>query len=129
MDVRRDSVIRLHHSEQSGIDTPTRLVVRDSASWAGVWASMEMSEARPAVDFSSQMVLIAAMGSRSSGGYEITIDSVKISRSEYLIFVRTREPADDCGVPAVLTQPIDVVQVPKLALSPRFVEATEIRHC
>lgn len=127
--VKRDSVVRLHHSELSGMDTAVRLVLRDSISWARVWPRLGRSTAPPLVNFSNHMIVVAAMGTLSSGGYEITIDSVKTAGSEYLIFVRIREPAEDCGVPLTLTQPVDVVRVPRRTLPTRFVESTEVRRC
>jgi hypothetical protein len=49
------------------------------------------------VNFSSHMIVLAAMGTLPSGGYEITVDSVKTAGSEYLIFVRIWEPAKIVG--------------------------------
>ncbi len=127
--VGRDSVVRLHHSTSSGMDTPARLVLRDSIGWARIRPRLGESTAPPLVNFSYHMIVIAAMGTLPSGGYEITVDSVKTAGSEYLIFIRIREPAEDCGVPLTLTQPVDVVRVPRRALPTRFVESTEVRRC
>lgn len=127
--VGRDSVVRLYHSMWDGLDTPVRLVLNDSTSWGRVWARLAGSTPPPLVNFSNQMVIIAAMGTMSSGGYEITIDSAATYGSEHLIFVRTQKPAQDCGVPATQTEPVDVVRVPRRTLPTRFVESTEVRRC
>src|SRR3954454_4408402 len=60
--VGRDSVVRLYHSERSGMDRSVRLVLRDSTKWRLAWARLDESPAPPLVDFSNQMVIIAAMG-------------------------------------------------------------------
>lgn len=125
----RDSVVRLYHSDASGMDTAVRLVLKDTTSWRRAWTQLGGNTALPSVNFSQSMVIIAAMGSLSTGGYEITTDSVASTGSEYLIFVRTREPAKECGVPAEQTQPVDVVAVPRRLLPVRFVEFTEVRRC
>jgi protease stability complex PrcB-like protein len=129
IDVGRDSVVRLHHSQWSGMDSGARLVLKDSVSWSKVWASLQVNTIPPEIDFSHQMVILAALGSRTSGGYEITIDSVRPRRSEFLIFVRTTEPGEECGAPATMTQPVDVVAVPWQALPTRFIEFTEVHRC
>jgi hypothetical protein len=111
------------------MDTAVRLVVRDSTSWGRAWTHLGVTTALPLVNFSNQMVIIAAMGTLGSAGYEITIDSVATTGSGYSIFVRTREPAEDCGVAATVTQPVDVVRVPRRVLPTRFVESTEVHRC
>ena len=124
-----DTVLRLYHSDWSGIDTAVRLVVKDSSAWRMAWTQVGVNTALPPVDFSDQMVVLAAMGTLSSGGYDVNVDSVAAVGSEYLIFVRTRKPAEDCGVPATLTQPVDVVRVPRRGLSTRFIESIEVHRC
>ena len=57
----------------SGIGQSERLVVRDNATWQTVWTSiwrgMMPTPALPNVDFTKEMVIIAARGTRSTGGY------------------------------------------------------------
>ena len=64
----------------------------------------------PAVDFSKDLVIIAALGSVGSTGYDIIIDSVARTTSEFLIFVRAREPGNLYEVGPVQTEPVDVVR-------------------
>jgi hypothetical protein len=80
------------------------------------------------VDFSRFVVIIAALGDKLSTGYGITVDSVATTRSEYLIFVRASDPGD-CIVGGLVTQPVDVVAVPRSALPPRFVETHISGRC
>ena len=125
----RESLVRLHHSELSGMDSAARLILRNSTSWSRAWTRLSGRTAPPQVEFSTHMVLIAAMGTMPSGGFDVTIDSVATTGAEYSIFVRTSKPDEGCPVPAVITQPVDVVRVPRRVLPPRFVEATDVRRC
>ena len=66
-----------------------RVVVRDRPSWERYWAFFHRSHVsasdRPpveAVDFQTEMVIVAAMGSQRSTGYRITIDSVYVSTDD-----------------------------------------------
>jgi hypothetical protein len=129
---RGDSLVHLYRSDLSGIHQPARRVIADSASWAQAWAQAQsrgsVSAALPAVDFSRFVVIIAALGDQPSTGYGITVDSVARKRSEYLIFVRTSDPGD-CIVGGLVTQPVDVVAVPRSALPPQFVETHISGRC
>jgi hypothetical protein len=64
----------------SGFAARRRLVIRDAATWDTVWTRLVGSvmpvPPTPAVDFTTKMVIVATMGSHSSGGFSISIDAV-----------------------------------------------------
>ena len=68
------------HDHFSALTERERLVIPDADAWAEFWARLTAEElprpALPAVDFTSEMVLAASMGSRPSGGYTIHVDEV-----------------------------------------------------
>src|SRR4051812_24774009 len=65
-------------SFNSGFDQPARVVVRDAATWRLVWNQVFLRQTPvpplPSVDFSREMIVVVALGSRSSGGYSILLD-------------------------------------------------------
>jgi hypothetical protein len=75
------------------------------------------------------MVVIAAIGSFPSTGYDVFVDSVRSTQSDVLVYVRSVSPGKDCAVGAAERRPIDIVRVPLTALPPRFVESTEVEGC
>jgi hypothetical protein len=90
------------YSVQSGLRDQQRLVVRDSAHWAALWAQLTAGVAggagrapAPRVDFARSMVIVAAMGVRPTTGFSITIDSVYPSGGQ--LRARVRELAVDAG--------------------------------
>lgn len=129
---KADSVIRLFHSTSLGPPTPTRELIRDAARWRAAW-STELARYSalevPAVDFSRQMVVVAAMGSIPSTGYDVFVDSVRTTKSDLLVYVRLVSPGGGCTVGAGETRPIDIVGVPQNAWPPRFVESSEVERC
>src|SRR5688500_5722691 len=64
----------------NGVTTARRSVIQDVATWSALWAQIVSTHSPkppvPAVDFSREMVLFAAMGTRNSGGFVMSIDSV-----------------------------------------------------
>jgi hypothetical protein len=83
---KADTAVRLVHSMTGGPDTLVRELVRDSARWREVlaqWTRPAYPGADPpAVDFSSDMVVVAAMGGFPSTGYDVFVDSVRRTKSE-----------------------------------------------
>jgi hypothetical protein len=120
-------------SQTSGFRDAVRLVVRDTGSWRRAWAQMNArffpQPPLPSVDFSRETVLLAALGARSSGGYEIHIDSAARLPDGVEVTVRSVLPADGCTVAAVYTQPVDVAKIPAGPLPVRFREQTASVSC
>jgi hypothetical protein len=105
------------------------LVIRDANAWDQFWSELGVGD-RPAVDFSRDVVVVAAAGQRPTGGHEIAIDRVSQADGELNVEVVERSPGPNCMTTASLTQPVDVVVVPASdARSWRFVERKEIRGC
>jgi len=70
----------------------------------------------------------AALGTRSSGGYTVSIDSV--ARGATLrAFVTTVTPGPDCVTTMAINWPVQVVRVPRFDGSVEFIEVEQVRHC
>src|SRR5262245_26021158 len=67
-------------SYNSGISKPLRVVIRDRDEWMEVWKQITNLQrpqpAAPDIDFSREMLIVVAMGQRSSGGFAIIVDGV-----------------------------------------------------
>jgi hypothetical protein len=117
----------------SGLNTPARLVVRDAAAWQSLWAQIYQRRFPvppvPAIDFSREMLVVVALGSRSSGGYGIMIDGASDGGAYVTIAVRSISPSPKCGVTAALTQPVDIARLPRRDGEVRFLEHAEVREC
>jgi len=110
----------------SGITTQQRLVVRDGATWANVWQQIDANSipvpAVPAVDFASNVVIVAAMGRKNSGGYSIDVDDVRSVAEDAWVSITENSPGAMCITTAVITAPVAVVMVPRFAGQVTFLE-------
>lgn len=117
----------------SGMENARRVVVRDAAGWRALWG--EIVGARtprpeaPAVDFGSEMVIVAAMGQRGSGGHSIAIDEVRADDGGLAVVVRETAPGRGCFVTQALTAPVTAVRVPAHDGPVRFIEQKETQDC
>src|SRR6266508_4397374 len=67
---------------RTGYRERARLVIRAAAEWAAawkeLWAGASPAPPLPAVDFSKEMVIVAAMGEQASGGHSIAVASAAV---------------------------------------------------
>ena len=117
----------------SGYEDSTRQVIRGDAEWAAAWERMHAGTSPqpslPAVDFAGSLVLVAALGTRPSGGFAIAIDSVVRSGDALVAHVTSTAPGQSCGTTAALTQPVAAVRVGATAESVRWEERQVVREC
>ena len=64
----------------SGIVKPLRVVIRDRDAFLEMWKQVNSRRfpppSPPEIDFSRDMIIVVAMGERSTGGYSVIIDGV-----------------------------------------------------
>lgn len=116
-----------HHS---GIGETSRMVVASEAAWNSVVGRIYSQGAqRPAIDFASEMVIVAAMGGRPTGGYRITVERAVRTASEVVVEVVETSPGRSCGTTQALTAPVHAVRIARQDVPVRFVERKAVHEC
>ena len=117
----------------SGLREPARSVVRDDALWAATWTAIwsrhDPQPALPPVDFDREMVVVAALGERSSGAHAILLDSATVHGGTLVVHLRTIAPGPRCFVTAALTQAVDAARLARHDGPVEFRERAEVRDC
>jgi len=128
-----DSGAVLLHAAYSGFSESDRFVVRDSAHWARVWETAFARQTPvpplPAVDFARDMIVVAALGARPNGGYDIAIEGMAPEAGGAEVLVATTVPGDDCVTTQAITEPVVMVRVGAVAGLIRFHEHAETHSC
>jgi hypothetical protein len=110
----------------SGLHERRREVVRDEAGWAQLWAEIHEGvtpqPALPPVDFSRDMLIAVATGTRPTGGFDIKVRRVTRGGERLEVAVHETCPAPGDRVSMGLTQPVEVVRLERLAQAPTFQE-------
>jgi hypothetical protein len=120
----------------SNIVDQFRVLVRDRDTWLDVWKriyQLNPSYGRypelPEIDFSREMVVVAAMGQQPSSGYAIIIDGA-YERDDRLEVVVKSVVNLKCGaVLGIVTSPIDIVRLPKIERPVVFREIEVVPDC
>lgn len=117
----------------SQIRQPERLVIRDQVAWVNAWASLSPLgapiAAPPNVDFDHEMIVLVALGERSTGGYSILIDSAGTNADGVTVWVGTSSPGAHCVTTQAFTQPVDVAKLPRIDAPVRFVGTSKLNDC
>ena len=127
---------------------PARLVVRDQEAWDKLWNRLfndakcdSISWTRnedgtftrnimpaPEVDFTREMIVIAARGESPSGGYSIIIDKVYEIGDKLEVVVRSISQGS-CMATTNVTRPVDIVRMAKTERQTVFREIKAVWDC
>jgi len=120
-------------SSYSGLVDSLRTVVRDSAAWRDLWRQINRPffppPVLPPVDFTREMVVVAALGSRPSAGFDVVIEGASADSDGIEVEARRAIPAAGCPVAAAVTQPVDLATLPASARTLRFRERSMVIPC
>ena len=131
---------RTSFSMSSGIWDQFRVVVRDRDAWFDVWKRIHRFDPHrgphpeppplPEIDFSREMLIVAAMGARPTSGYAIIIDAAYAHERNYRLEVVVRSVENrKCGGFTVMTAPIDIVRLAKTERNVVFREIEAVLDC
>ncbi len=128
-----DRVDAIGGSLIGGPQEAARSVVREQQGWLEFWgvltAALLPAPEPPSVDFTQDMVIVAAMGSRPTGGYTISIEGVYTSGGELYVDVLERSPGLGCFSTQVITAPVTAVRLGAHAEPVHFVTRQESGPC
>jgi hypothetical protein len=117
----------------SGIADSTRLVIRDEVRWRDYWRRIHTPfippPPVPEIDFAREMIVVAALGSRPSAGYDIVIQSAERDSTGIQVVLRRSNPGRGCMVGAAVTQPVDLARLGASDLPVRFAERITTASC
>lgn len=127
------NVVHLAHAYNSGFRQPVRTLVDNDADWRATWstftANLGSPPPLPAVDFAREQVVVTALGERNSGGYDISISRIAATSDNLSVEVTSTRPGPRCGTTAALTQPVDMVRIPRQHPPVVFTEKSAQHDC
>ena len=118
----------------SAITEPLQVVIRDASTWRKMWRRIHASvispvPSLPRIDFSREMIVIVGLGTRATGGFEITVDRAFERNGALEVIVSKHAPGKNCFTSQALTQPVDVVRLPQTKRKVVFKEAEVVHEC
>jgi hypothetical protein len=98
--------------DQSNVDEERQVWVRTQEEWTTLWRQHSPDRARPAVDFSREMVVGVFLGSRMTAGFAVDIVDVAPAAGGHVARYRVTRPAQGAVTAQVLIFPYHLVAVP-----------------
>lgn len=118
---------QLAQGGNSSVRAERMTVIRDPQALAGVWSELGQAGDRPEVDFDQEMVLAVFMGERRTGGYRVEVNDVARDGETLRVSVRMSAPGPNCMTTQALTQPYQIVRLPRVEGPVEFdVEQVEV---
>jgi hypothetical protein len=118
---------------------PGYRVVKSHAEWEEFWRELEAQTSReqgqtspnplPDVDFQQNVLIIAAMGTRHTGGYSVEIASVVETPQRIVITVAEQSPGTKCLTTQSFTHPIAIATTAQTQKPFEFEFVRTIQQC
>ena len=112
------------------------LLVNDNFTWANLWTKAffppELSgcSTPPYVNFTSETVLAVFSGVKPTGGYTFNITQVSLAGSEITVQATLSIPSkSSCYVNEELTNPFDIIAIPKTHAYEKLVTQDVVTNC
>ena len=117
----------------SGVTAPETIVIRDAVAWSGLWAriyaTVDPIPPLPEVDFTREMIVAAALGTRATGGYNVLLTQATEDANGIQIHVLETSPGANCFNTQALTQPIDLGRVDRREVPVHFGVMQHVERC
>lgn len=124
-----ETIVQLSVPGQVGAER--REVVRDEAAWRALWTELRQGSSLtaepPAVDFSREMVIAAAMDTQSCVS-RVTVRAVTRSAGGVVVDLLEAPPAPNC-ICVVAERPIHVIRLARLPDPVRFTAERGVTSC
>lgn len=102
--------------------------ITGSDAFASHWQELH-SGGVPAVDFEHDGVIAAYMGERTTGGHAVRVERVTCRDEELRVEIVLQVPGPECLTTQALTQPYQLVLVPRVAPRAVFSARTVVIPC
>ncbi len=105
----------------------------DEASWLKLWgqltANVSPSPAIPRVDYTRDIVILAAMGDKHSGGFKVEITGATEQGGKVVVEVTETSPGQKCMNAMMMTSPVVLAAIPKQQAEVTFHVVKKIVDC
>ncbi len=101
-----------HGSKAAGVHERKNYAVYTKEEYARIWKLTGSAEKMPTIDFTKAYVVVVFAGSRTTGGYAISVDKVLDTGDARSVHVLIEKPGVGCITTQSLTSPYQIIRVP-----------------
>ncbi|KYC45755.1 MAG: hypothetical protein APG12_00610 [Candidatus Methanofastidiosum methylothiophilum] len=107
----------------SGLIEKNNYIINNESEWQSFWNKFNKNNLETqaiSIDFTKYTVIAVAMGEKNTGGYSIKIKKVLEYSDKVEVIIEEKPPSKEDMVTMALTQPYDIVYIPKTSKSILF---------
>jgi len=123
----------IHNGSYSAITEKRELVINSDDEYQKlmieVYKNLDQMPRIPVVDFKKNTLVAVFMAQKTSGGYMINIDSITESSKGLTVNVIESSPGKGCTVTDALSQPYEIVKIPKTKEKAVFKYKQIVKDC
>jgi protease stability complex PrcB-like protein len=114
-----------YSGESSGLASESFRAVRSQKEWDDLSPQLALQPSKgdahaPAIDFEKFTVLVAALGTRPTGGFAVLVQGAFDNGGMIEVYVLEVRPGPDCTVITTVTHPIAIALIPRSDRVVRF---------
>lgn len=118
----------------SGLKDYTQRIIESKENWQEMWGAIQQGKspipALPDIDFSQYSVIIAGLGQKNTGGYQVNIDKVWLDGDVLHVNLTQTSPGPKCMATFAISQPYCVAVVPRSKyVDIKFDVRNNVRKC
>ncbi|HKW01413.1 MAG TPA: erythromycin esterase family protein [Vicinamibacterales bacterium] len=114
-------------------DDAAQQVVRDQPAWQALWTRLNSNASPaptlPAVDFTKDMLVVAAMGMKGHGGYKVAITGAAENAGKVTVEVTETSPGARCMNAMMMSSPVVIAKLPRRAGDVAFTVVRKVVDC
>jgi hypothetical protein len=117
----------------SGYEQPITLVVRDREAWQSTWSQVYRGRnpvpPLPPVDFSTEVIVVAALGAQPTSGYAVEFNSAHETNGTVTVEATSVSPGTRCITVQVITYPFDIARLTRRDGAVQFHFTPRVTSC
>ena len=111
--------------DMSAQQTAKQVTVRTAAEWKALWKDHLPTAKMPDIDFAKNMVVGIFLGTKPSGGHEVSIVGVRMQEKDLVVEYVQKQPGRGTMAAQILTEPYHLVAVPRHTGTVRFIHVPD----
>ena len=127
------NIVNVASGPRSGIQEKSITVIKDQTSWQQLWVSHQSTVLPipeiPIINFDSEMIVAAFLGTRPSGGHTITVTGASMNGDILDVSVLSVSPGIGCITTQAITSPFHLVKLELFVGNINFTEIVQSRDC
>lgn len=94
-----------------------------------VYRNFDQMPTIPVVDFTKNDVIAVFIGTKTSGGYQVSVDKIIKRNDAVSVYVNEISPGKNCMTTDALTQPYQLVKIPKIKQKVKYIFKEKVQDC